>query len=503
MQIANSNVNIGRESIESLVKGFMVGVNSIKPTYGPNGVNACIESDLYPFAVTANDAQTVIQAIKLTDPVEKRGLGYLKELMDRIDSLSADGRKTTALIAGAILEQAVQSGMSGMELKRELDALIPVVEAKIDEQKHLITENDVEAVATIASESKRIGALLGSIYKVIGKDGIIHLEGSGTYQDDTKFIEGVRFFDTGFLSPYLVRDEEAVKDGRKETRAVYENPLILVTKRKIANVNDINPLLMRKEVQDNGLVIFTDDMDSTVAAKLVEYHKEKKGKVLIIKAPILWKQYVFEDFAKITGATIVEDASGVNFKNLQLSHLGTCGKITTDKDETTVVGIADISSHIKELEEKGDNDSKLRLSWLQTKTAILKLGANSESELSYLRLKTSDAINSSRLALKDGVVKGGGVCLFNVAEELDISRKASEILKKALLAPHTQLMLNKGNEEPKTLDGVVDASLVVKNAVRNAVSLASTILTLGVVIHTPPMSEQDLVLAQLSNKRPY
>lgn len=492
------NLTTGKEATNGLIKGFLVGVNAIKPTYGPSGVNACIETDLYPYSITANDAQTIIQSLRLTDPVEKRGLGYLKELMDRIDSLSADGRKTTALIAGAILEQSVNSELSGMELKRELDALIPLVEAKIDQQKRLITENDVEAVATIASESKRIGALIGEIYKVIGKEGIIHLEGSGTYEDNVRYIEGVRFQGTGFLSPFMVHDEQALKDGQKETKAVYENPVILVTKQKINSVNDINPLLttLRDNPQYQGrpLVIFTDDMDSTVASFMVKAHKEKLMKVLIIKAPILWKGMIFEDFAKITGSTIVEDASGVNFKNLALSHLGTCGKIIVDKEETTVVGIADITDHLNDLKAKDDNDSKLRLSWLQTKTAILRLGANSESELSYLRLKCSDGINSSRLALKDGVVVGGGVCLGTIAQDLP-DTIAGNILKEALKAPWDIIK----NEDPS----IKDATLVIKNATRNAISLASTILTIGVVITTPEPTEKELTLMAMSAKRPF
>lgn len=492
----NTNIKTGTDATESLIKGAKLAIEAIKPTYGPSGINGVVERDIPPFAEVANDAQTLVQAMHTDDPYEKIGLGLIKELMNRADASSGDGRKTTAIIAGAILDKAIENGVSGMELKRELDALIPLVEAKIDAQKRLITENDVEAVATVASESPRIGKLLGDIYKNIGKDGIIHVEGSGTYEDDVKYIEGVRFMGTGFLSPFMVHDEEAVKDGRKETRAVYEKPIILVTKRKIGHINDINPLLQTlQSAGKKDLVIFTDDMDSNVASLLVKLHQDKLFNVLIIKAPTLWKNFVFEDFAKITGATIVEDVSGINFKNLALSHLGMCGKIIVDKEETTVVGIADITSHLEELQKNGDNDSKLRLSWLQTKTAILKLGANSESELSYLRLKTHDAVNSSRLALKDGVVPGAGWALRMSGDGLP-DTIAGNILKDSLRVPMDIIGIAEVSK-------VVDASLVVKNAVRNAVSLASTILTLGVVIVTPQPTEKELIMMQLATKRPY
>jgi chaperonin GroEL len=241
-------------------------------------------------------------------------------------------------------------------------------------------------------------------------------------------------------------------------------------------------------------------MDSGVASLLVKAHKEGVINVLIIKAPVLWKNYVFEDFAKITGATIVEDASGVNFKNLEFKHLGTCEKLITDKDETVVMGVQDISSHIEQLKLDGSNDSLLRLQWLRTKTAILKLGANSESELSYFRLKATDAINASRLALADGVVRGGGIALYEIADTMP-DTPAGQILKKALKAPHEQIKANLGVETLEIADDVIDAARVQKNAVRNAVSLASTILTAPIVITIPKKSPEQIAMELAQLKR--
>lgn len=493
--MSTSNIIIGKEATEGMLKGIKRATQAIRLSYGPKGTNAVVESDMYPYHQVANDAQTIIQSIYLEDPIEKRGLGFLKELSDKANKDSGDGRKTTCIIAEEILEQGLNSELSGMELKRELDALIPVIEQRINEQKKSITESEVKSVATIAGESEFIGNLLGDIYQKIGKDGIIIPESSGTYKTTYDIIEGVRFTDTGFLSPYMVRDETAAKEGRKETKAVYENPTILVTKRKISHLNDINPLLETLSKQGKkDLVIFTDDMDSGVASIMVKAHQDKILNILIIKAPVLWKNYIFEDFAKITGSTIVEDATGINFKNLELKHLGTCGKITVDKDETIVVGIANISDHIAELGKMGDNDSLLRLSWLQTKTAILKLGANSESELSYLRLKTEDAINSSRLALRDGVVAGGGVCLAVIAGLLP-KTTAGNILSNALMAPLNQNLKNMNMTNWNWGPEVLDASVVVKNAVRNAISLASTILTTNIVITLPKKEDKQSLLA--------
>ena len=494
------NITTGKEATAKLHKGIKKAVDAIRLTYGNKGCNAVVENVNYPFHEVANDAQTIIQAIRLTDPVEKRGLGFLKELMDKANASSGDGRKTTAIIAETLIDIGFNSGEQGNQLKMELDNLIPVVEAKIDERTTKITENEVHQVATIAGESKRIGNLVGNIYKKIGKEGIIHVEGSGTYEDSVTFTDGVRFQDTGFLSPYMVHDEIAVKEGRKETQAVYEKPTILVTKQKINHINDINPLLATLQNKNiKTLVIFTDDMDSNVASLLVALHKSKQMNILIIKAPVLWKNYVFEDFAKCVGATIVEDSSGVNLKNFQIEHLGTCDKIVVDKDETILVGTQDISEHLAELKKEGSNDSKLRVSWLNNKTAILKLGANSESELSYLRLKTNDAINSSRLALKGGVVEGGGLCLSDIATELPHT-VVGQILATALSEPSSQIVAN-GTDEVS--HEVIDSALVIKNAVRNAVSLAGTILTCGVVVTIPEPTDKEIAMMKITSNRPF
>lgn len=491
----NTNMTIGKEATQGMLSGIKRATEAIRLTYGPKGVNAVVEQELYPYHMVANDAQTIIQAIEVEDPLEKRGLAFLKELSDKAHKDSGDGRKTTCILAEEILEAGFKSELTGLQLKEELDKLIPIIEQKIDEQKKTITEEEVEPVATIAAESKDIGQLIASIYKAIGKEGIIIPEGSGTYKTSYQIISGVRFADAGYLSPYMARDDEALKDGRTETKAIYKNPIILVTKKKIEKDQDIEKVANHCIKSNRALVIFTDDMDSNVAARMVATHRAKVLNILIIKAPVLWKNYVFEDFAKVTGSTIVEDASGVNWKNLDLPHLGTCEQITTDKDETIIIPSVDFSEHITNLKNNAAEDGNLlRLSWLQTKTAILKLGANSESELSYIRLKTEDAINSSRLALKDGVVIGGGVCLDEIAlTGITNTTEVGKIIQKALMAPFEQNLKNMGKETQDWGDEVVDAASVVKNAVRNAIALAGTILTAGIVITLPPKKPEQNV----------
>lgn len=507
--------NIYNLASQGLANGIKICRNAVDYTIGGKGRYAIIKQEYYPYYIQTKDAYSIIQAIKCEDPLEKQAVDMMKDATDSMNKRSKDGRTTMCILTDEIVQGAL--GKDALEIEEQLHALLPEIDKAIDAQTRQITVDEVEAVATTASDSTRIGKLVADIYKEQGKDCIInHIEASGTLEDYVVYTDGVHFIDTGLLTPMMVHDEQAKKEGRTEKKAVYERPAILVTKRKISNDNEIAPLvetLLQRGIKD--LIIFTDDMDSNVATNLVNTHKAGIMNICIIKAPVLWKQYVFEDFAKVTGATIVEDATGVTFKNLTLDHLGTCGKIIIDRDETTITDIADISDHISDLKSRGDNDSKLRLWWLNTKTATIRLGAHNEGELSLLRLKAEDAVHSSQLALQSGIVAGGGVALFNVAQGIK-----NEILKKALMAPASQIVTNaRGNLEDKTFGGemgynaktktvvnmfdanIVDAAAVVKNAVRNAVGIASRVLTTEKLIDIPKRTSEELQLEILANSR--
>lgn len=479
------------------MKGVKLATDLIRPTYGGNGKNVIVESNRYPYHMVVNDAQSIIQAIKVKEPSQKIGLDFVKELCDKADKVSGDARKTTILLLNAILEEGYKSSLNKLQLKRDLDALIPFIESEIDKQTKQITVDEVYGVAKTASESEETGKLMQEIYQKIGKNGIISIEGSGTYETTYKITNGVRFEMSGMLSPEMVHDEEAIKDKRKESKAVYEKPWILVTKKKIITDDDINPLLIELRNQEKkDLVIFTNDMDSGVASMLVNLHKSKDFNILIIKAPVLWQNFVFEDFAKCVGATIVEDATGISFKNMSLKHLGTCGRIEVDQEDTVLTGIADITEHLNTLKAKGDDDSNLRLSWLCTNTAMLRLGANSQTDLSYKRLKANDANRSTYLALQYGVVRGGGLCLSKIWLGFDVMNQAQNILQKALRAPLEQAMANYGlGEEEYTkliTEDIVDASMVIKRAVRNAVGISSTILTSDSIVYIPELTSDEM-----------
>ncbi len=509
--------NIHINALEGLARGVKKATDVVKKTLGAAGTNVLIEHELYPYHQLTNDGATIIKAIELSDPLEKQGLTLLKEAVDRSNTNSGDGSTTTTILLNAILQEGLKLGISTLEIKESLDETLPIIEQAIRDQTKAIAIDEIPMVALIAGENQELANTLGDIYKHIGKEGIIHLEGSGTYATSYELVEGVRLTGTGYLSPFMVYDDEAQKDGQEVKRAIYHTPKILVTKRKITHINELNPLLQTLiQKGEKALVIFADDMDSNVARLIIDLQKDPKRliNVLIVKAPVLWKQYVYEDFAKITGATTVEDATGVNFKNLKLEHLGTCGTLIATKDETTVIGIADITDHLESIrtdEALPTEDKQIRLAYLKTKTAILKLGAKSETELSYLKLKAEDAIHSCRLALQSGIVAGGGIALHHASKYLPPTIGGT-IMREALNTPVCQIIENAGqacssvmldgdyvmgfNAKTKQIvdmfeAGIVDASEVVIQSVRNSLGIASTILTTSSMISLPLKEKQD------------
>lgn len=476
--------NIHLASRDRLIAGMDKVIDAIKLSYGPTGSNCIVEVDLYPFHRTTNDGKLIAEAIKLADPVENIGANIAKETADKSDKISGDGRKTSMILLSAILHEGLKVDAPPMDIKRSLDECLPIILDGIDNQTKKINPKDIGSIAKIASESEELGSLFQEIYKKIGRDGVVDIDNSNLPETFYDITEGVKLIGCGYQYPYMGNEDK----GRQ---AVYKYPKILICKEKINVMNSekVFESLMSKGC--NELVIFCDEIDLAVSQGLAKAHFADKFRTLVIKAPTLWKDWLFEDFAKITGATIVDPGQGTSLKNFRLEWLGTCDKIITSKDETVVLGIQDISEHLKVLEEENTDASRLRLSRLKTKTATLKLGANSESELSYIHGKALDARNASYLALQGGVVPGGGQALSTAATSLGYTL-GGKILKSALDAPLFQILENMGIKKDDNVFQVVDKfadildpAIVVKNSITNAISVAGTVLTSKLVITKP------------------
>ena len=469
------NFLTGSEARKKLIAGIKKGYNALKPAYGPNGSDVVIRTDLYPFNETTNDGKKILDAIKLSDPYESSGLDYMREVANETDKESGDGRKTSAITFAGIVIEGEKSDSSLSELRSSLTECLPIILKSIDDQTKQVSVKEIAKVAEAASESKEIGKILQEIYQEISKDGIVELDTTQLSKIYYEITSGVRMLGCKYYDRYMTNDED-----RKV--ATLNNPYVLVTTERILDSKSLDKIFASiYATGKNEMVILCEDVEHAAMVNIapMSVGLDKDGnrcnvfKALIIKAPTLWKDWTYEDFAKLTGATVVSSKEGKTLKNFQFSWLGTCAKISTDDKETRIIGSKDITTHIESLKKNTDDDSKIRLARLQTKTAILKLGANSETELSRLRGKALDGRNSAFLALQGGVVEGAGLSLVKAAKELP-DTVGGKILKKALLYPNNIL----GNKKTD----VLDASIVLKTAVTHALSVGTTVLTTDTVV---------------------
>ncbi len=498
------NIHSGLEARKRLHEGVKKVADAVRVTMGTGGSNALLQRWEHPYHIITNDGISIAESIQLADPIQQMGRNLLLESISRANKQSGDGSSTTTVVTEAIIDEGMKVSRETppMELKRSLEQCLPIVLDAIDAQTRQITPSEVAQVAAISAEDPQVGAILQEIYEKIGKNGILHLDISKTFEDHYTLGTGVKIDGAGMASPYM---SDADDSGRVTGTATYKNPKILVTRQKITSVMELDGLvasLFNDEVKE--LVIFCDEYEPTIIPDLVMTRMKRGFKVLLVKLPVLWKDWWFEDIAKMTGATIVDAAMGVSFKTMGKGHLGTCENLVVDRFDTYLDGIKDMGDYIAVLEH-GDDEDKLRASKLNTKTARLFVGAQSDSALSYKRLKVEDARNSAYLALQHGVVPGGGLALIEAARAMP-DTVGGKILAKALLAPAIQLGVNAGypdmvigNDygEGRAFDtktrafvdmweaGIVDSADIVKNAATNAISVASTILTAESIVTWP------------------
>ena len=485
---------------KTIYDGINETIDLAKITIGAKGRNVVLEEEYEPYHRVTNDGASIALRTWYEDPVMALGDSFVKEMARRSNKESGDGSTTSMILLQAILKEAQKQNASGMEVKKSLDALIPFIEQKIDEQKKVITENEVGTVASISAEDEELGKIIQEMYQEITKDGTVELDFSNTAKTFFTVKDGV------ILKNASISD---TKLFNKDKKAQYENPLILITKQKVT-LADIDPLMTKISKADNGkkksLVIYYYDIEPNIESTLVATHQAGIMDILLIKAPLIWKDFITEDFAKVTGATIITN----NLREAELSDLGTCGIITTDRRETKLNGTLDVSEHIQDLMSEGDDDSLRRACWLKAKTAVLKLGSYSGTDMTRLRDKAEDAINAARLSLEDGVVAGGGVCLLNVANSLKGSLGA-DVLSQALTYPIKQIIEN-AEKDPNLFSvmsggtkgfnartgeivdmweaGIIDPAKTMKNAIISAISIAGTILTSEACIVKQPETEE-------------
>tara|TARA_B100001778_G_scaffold105555_1_gene86296 strand:+ start:560 stop:2188 length:1629 start_codon:yes stop_codon:yes gene_type:complete len=517
------------EARASLKNGVDKLANAVRVTLGPKGRNVVVEKQFGAPNVT-KDGVSVAKEIELEDRLENVGAQMVKEVASKTSDVAGDGTTTATVLAQSIIAEGlknVTAGANPMEIKRGIDlAKNRVVEFISKNSKDIPDSNQIAQVATIsANDDEEIGTKIAEAMDKVGKDGVITVEESKTAETYLEFVEGLQF-DRGYLSPYFVSNSDTME-------AELENPYILVHDKKITNMKDILPLLEKVVQAGKSILIIAEDIEGEALATLVVNKLRGTFNVVAVKAPGFGdrRNAMLEDIATLTGATVVSEERGFKLESTTLDDLGTCKKVVSDKDNTTIVGgggtSETISSRVNEIKvqiEKTTSDydkEKLqeRLAKLSGGVAVLNVGAATEVEMKEKKDRVDDALHATRAAVEEGIVVGGGVILLRASKDLDNAlfnnlkpnlKVGVDIMKKALEGPIRQICSNAGVEPSivvqKVLDskddfgydarndeyvdmfksGIIDPAKVSRVAVENASSISGLLLTTEVAITDKP-----------------
>jgi chaperonin GroEL len=521
-------ISFDEEARRALERGMNQLADAVRVTLGPKGRNVVLEKKWGAPTIT-NDGVSIAKEIELEDPYEKIGAELVKEVAKKTDDVAGDGTTTATVLAWAMVREGlrnVAAGANPMSLKKGIEAAVEAAVASIKElAQEVDSKEQIAQVASISAADEEIGKMISEAIDKVGKDGVITVEESQTFGMDMELVEGMRF-DKGYISPYFVTDPDRME-------AVIENPYILLVGSKITAVRDLVPVLEKVMQSGKPLVIIAEDVEGEALATLVVNKIRGTFNSVAIKAPGFGdrRKAMLQDMAILTGGQVISEEVGLKVEHTTLDMLGKARKIVVSKDETTLVEGAgeqdEIDGRVKQIKAEIDNtDSdydreKLqeRLAKLSGGVAVLKVGAATEVELKEKKHRIEDAVSTTKAAIEEGVVAGGGVTLLRsqkavlavVASLTDADQATgARIVAKALEAPITQIAVNAGMEggvvveKVKHLEGanglnaatgeyidlvkagIIDAAKVTRSALQNAASIAALFLTTEVVIADAP-----------------
>jgi chaperonin GroEL len=512
----------GENARQSILRGVNILADAVKITLGPKGRNAVIEKK-FGAPIITKDGVTVAKEIELQDPLENMGAQMVREVASKTSDVAGDGTTTATLLAQAIFREGVRTvaaGASPMALKRGIDKAVEVAVAEIKRLSRDVKGDMIAQVGTIsANTDKQVGSIIAEAMKKVGKDGVITVEESKTMETTLEVVEGMQF-DRGYLSPYFVTDPERME-------CVLEDALVLIHEKKISSMKDLLPLLEQTAKTGKPLLIIAEDIDGEALATLVVNKLRGTLKCVAVKAPGFGdrRKAMLEDIATLTGGKAITEDLGLKLEKLNLEDLGSAKKITTDKDNTTIIDGAgkasEIEGRIKQLrmqveETTSDYDKEKlqeRLAKLVGGVAVIKVGAATETELKEKKARVEDAMHATRAAVEEGIVPGGGTVLLRCLPALeklklhDDEATGVNIVKRALEEPIRQIAQNAGREgalivgrvrESKDENfgfnaetgefgdmikaGVIDPAKVTRLALQNAASIVALMLTTEVLI---------------------
>ena len=521
---------------EDTRKALAAGVNkladTVKVTMGPKGRNVILDKKFGTPLIT-NDGVTIAKEIELEDRFENMGAQLVKEVAVKTNDIAGDGTTTATVLAQAIIREGlknVTAGSNPVLLRKGIQKAVEVaVEQLKAHSKDISTKEEISQVASVSSGDEEVGKLLAEAMEIVGKDGVITVEESKTMHTELDAVEGMQF-DRGFVSAYMVTDVDKME-------AVLDNPYILITDKKISNIQEILPILEQIVQQGRKLLIIADDVEGEALSTLVVNKLRGTFDVVAVKAPGFGdrRKDMLGDIATLTGAQVISDELGYDLKDTELYMLGNAASVKVTKEATTIVGGAGFKEAIDERinqirymidQTTSDFDrEKLqeRLAKLAGGVAVVRVGAATEVEMKEKKLRIEDALNATKAAVEEGIVAGGGTALVSVipaVEELVNSLDGEEklganIIRKALEEPLRQIAINAGlegavivknvmdadlhvgfdalNEEYVNMieAGIVDPTKVSRTALQNAASIAGVFLTTEAAVADLPEKEAD------------
>ncbi len=523
----------GEESRAAILRGVNQLADAVKITLGPKGRNVVLDKKFGSPTIT-KDGVTVAKEIELKDSMENMGAQMVKEVASKTSDVAGDGTTTATVLAQAIFREGVKTvaaGANPMALKRGIDKAVERATAEIKKMAKPVKGEMIAQVGTIsANGDPEIGELIAKAMDKVGKDGVITVEESKTMETDLEFVEGMQL-DRGYLSPYFVTDPESME-------AVLENPVILISEKKISSMRDLLPVLEQAAKQGKSMLIIAEDVEGEALATLVVNKLRGTLNVAAVKAPGFGdrRKAMLEDIAILTGGKVISEDLGIKLENMKVEDLGSAKRITIDKDNTIIIDGAgntdDLQGRVKTLKAQIEDTTsdydreKLqeRLAKLVGGVAVIRVGAATETELKEKKARVEDAMHATRAAVEEGIVPGGGVALIRAAKALDkfkifepnengeVSGDLDEqigvtIVKRALEEPLRQIVQNAGKEgavivervradknanvgynaatenfEDLVAAGIIDPAKVTRTALQNAASIAGLMLTTEALI---------------------
>ncbi|MFS9066457.1 chaperonin GroEL [Streptococcus timonensis] len=519
------DIKFSSDARSAMVRGVDILADTVKVTLGPKGRNVVLEKSFGSPLIT-NDGVTIAKEIELEDHFENMGAKLVSEVASKTNDIAGDGTTTATVLTQAIVREGIKNvtaGANPIGIRRGIEtAVAAAVEALKNNAIPVANKEAIAQVAAVSSRSEKVGEYISEAMEKVGKDGVITIEESRGMETELEVVEGMQF-DRGYLSQYMVTDNEKMV-------ADLENPYILITDKKISNIQEILPLLESILQTSRPLLIIADDVDGEALPTLVLNKIRGTFNVVAVKAPGFGdrRKAMLEDIAILTGGTVITEDLGLELKDATIEALGQAAKVSVDKDSTVIVEgagnpeaianrVAVIKSQIETTTSEFDREKlQERLAKLSGGVAVIKVGAATETELKEMKLRIEDALNATRAAVEEGIVAGGGTALVNVipaVEALELigdEATGRSIVLRALEEPVRQIAYNAGYEGSIVIDrlknaeagtgfnaatgewvnmieaGIIDPVKVSRSALQNAASVASLILTTEAVVANKP-----------------